>query len=436
MFEGAMRFWILPSLANPLLYVRDPVVVLIYVVAAQTRVVRSNGYIVVTFLLGVITALLAMILGDGRWDVTLIGLRTNFLHIPLIFVIGAVLNPKDLSRIARWTILIALPMAILVVYQFRSPFGSWINQGGMHTHYGTVRPAGTFSFAAGLSCYLSLLAAFLVQAVLRRYRLKFWQLVAGTLSLAMMLLVSGSRTAVAAVAVVLLIGAFASTRLKGGTGAIAGLLIVGLMAFGLISSTEFGEEGAVQLRQRFKDTSTEDTSVVGGLAKRLKSVTTGTLEWAMNDSILGHGIGSGTSAGGFLLTGERTMLGGEAEWGRVLFEMGTPLGLIFISLRIGLVIVCIRLSLRGFLSQAPGPMIMFGCAWLHLLCGQWGIPSLQGFAALSAGLCLASFRCERLLKLKVGRSTENMSNKAHSTGGNQGGTTMMPATADDSTTVS
>ena len=36
-FEGAFRKWIVPQLSSPLLLIRDPVVVLIYVLALRAR---------------------------------------------------------------------------------------------------------------------------------------------------------------------------------------------------------------------------------------------------------------------------------------------------------------------------------------------------------------------------------------------------------------
>src|SRR2546421_10268847 len=45
-FEGAFRKWIIPQLSGPLLIVRDPVVVAIYVLALRARLFPQNIYVV------------------------------------------------------------------------------------------------------------------------------------------------------------------------------------------------------------------------------------------------------------------------------------------------------------------------------------------------------------------------------------------------------
>src|SRR5947209_16684365 len=44
-FEGALRKWVVPQLSNPLLIVRDPVVLVIYFLAARARVFPWNRYV-------------------------------------------------------------------------------------------------------------------------------------------------------------------------------------------------------------------------------------------------------------------------------------------------------------------------------------------------------------------------------------------------------
>ena len=44
LFEGALRKWVLPQLSNPLLIIRDPVVLLIYLLAIRARVFPRNAW--------------------------------------------------------------------------------------------------------------------------------------------------------------------------------------------------------------------------------------------------------------------------------------------------------------------------------------------------------------------------------------------------------
>src|SRR6185503_15912113 len=44
MIEGALRKWVVPGLSNPLLVIRDPVLLLIYLMAIRAKVFPSNGF--------------------------------------------------------------------------------------------------------------------------------------------------------------------------------------------------------------------------------------------------------------------------------------------------------------------------------------------------------------------------------------------------------
>src|SRR3977135_3841358 len=44
--EGALRKWVLPQLSNPLLIIRDPVAILIYILALRAHCFPWNRYIV------------------------------------------------------------------------------------------------------------------------------------------------------------------------------------------------------------------------------------------------------------------------------------------------------------------------------------------------------------------------------------------------------
>src|SRR5262245_29565441 len=54
LFEGSLRKWVLPQLTNPLLIIRDPIVLLIYLLAIRARVFPRNAWV---FSLGVIALL-------------------------------------------------------------------------------------------------------------------------------------------------------------------------------------------------------------------------------------------------------------------------------------------------------------------------------------------------------------------------------------------
>ena len=151
LFEGALRKWIVPALDTPLLIIRDPLVLWIYLVAAQQGLAFRNVFFLPNLILAIVTGLLSTLFGEGTLAITLYGLRTDFLQIPLIFLIPQILDRDDVIAMGRFILFVALPMVVLVLVQFRSPPDSLVNKGAFHTHYGTVRPSGTFSFIPSAS---------------------------------------------------------------------------------------------------------------------------------------------------------------------------------------------------------------------------------------------------------------------------------------------
>src|SRR5262245_44489524 len=103
LFEGALRKWALPGLANPLLIVRDPVVILIYLVALGCGRFPRNLLVISTICLGIISAVASLVVqaqgGQGNIFITLYGLRTNFLHLPLIFLLPEIFTSADLKKL-------------------------------------------------------------------------------------------------------------------------------------------------------------------------------------------------------------------------------------------------------------------------------------------------------------------------------------------------
>ena len=47
--------------------------------------------------------------------------------LPLVFIIGRAFNLEDVKRIGYWTMVLAMPMAALMVLQFRSGPDSFLN---------------------------------------------------------------------------------------------------------------------------------------------------------------------------------------------------------------------------------------------------------------------------------------------------------------------
>ena len=151
------------------------------------------------------------------------------------------------------------------------------------------------------------------------------------------------------------------------------------------------KEGFNVLSTRFVDVaeSTDHSITVGLLARVIDGFTEGVFALG-RAPFLGYGLGIGTNAGAKFLTGRSIFLLAESEWTRIFLESGPVLGLAYViwrcaaAFRIG--VLCVRsVRLDNLL-----PLLLFSACFMQLLSGQFGQPTILGFAVFTTGLALAA----------------------------------------------
>jgi hypothetical protein len=404
-FEGALRKWI-PSLSAPLLIVRDPVVLLIYFQAARCRRFPINRPMLAYFALLVgfiLLGLLQIAFGVGGGPVVATyGIRTNFLHLPLIFLIPRVFDYAHVIKIGKWILLLSGPMTLLMAVQFLSPPGSWINAtaggGGeqIGTALGRIRPAGTFSFNTGAAHFYTLATAFVIFGFTGQTKLySRWLLWVGLFSLLAVLPISGSRSLVLGCALVFFAGiAFALLHPMRARGFLwIGAVILALAA--VLPLFSFFREGMLAFLARWDDANASAGGMQNGLGWRFLGgfIEPFTLLPGLN--MLGNGIGLGTNVGAMLSTGRLQFLLAEGEWARVVLEAGPLLGFLFLAYRVWVAGI---LATRSWFACKQGqllPWLIAGSACLSVLAETISPPMHLGFMVFGAGLCLAAVRSDQ-----------------------------------------
>jgi hypothetical protein len=392
LWEGALRKWFFPSLSTPLLIVRDPVVLLIYAIALAKGVFPFNRFILLIAGLGIISFCASLIVFD-RLSIIAYGLRTNFLHLPLIFVLPNVIRQKDVVRMGRWLLLLSLPISFLVIYQFISPSGAWINAaaggelgGQMVAGAGRVRPAGIFSFVTGMVSFLSVVSAFLLSGYLDQKRLPRWLCIAGIPALLLSLALSGSRSAVACVTIIVIAALLVCGRQFDRFSRVLTPALLTYITFLGFCYLPIFRAGMEVHEARFRT----GGGVQRGIIARYLGDLGESVEIAGQTPLLGRGLGIGTNAGAALLVGSRTFLLGESEWSRVVGESGPIIGYSYLMLRLA---ICLFIARRCWAAVARGqalPFLLIASNGLDLVSGQFGQPTTLGFAVLFSGLALAS----------------------------------------------
>jgi len=395
-FEGALRKWIVPSLDAPLLVIRDPVVMAIYFLALRHGLTfRNNPFFMPNLMLAVLTAGTATIFGMGNPIVTVYGLRTDYLQIPLIFLLPQIIDRDDVIAMGRFFMWAAIPIGILAVLQFRSSPESLLNKGAMGTHYGTVRPSGVFSFVSGLVNFFDLTFAFVLFGYIRSGTYKIWLLAAATVIMLLAAACSGSRACLVSMGLVAAIAIMCVLiRGRGGVGILVAAVLI-FAGFLVLSTLPVFQEGSEQLQRRFEDAGRFEGDTEGFVDRFFGGFLV-PFSYLPEIPFWGNGLGLGTNGASAMLHGDREFIGPESEWGRLLWECGMVLGSLLCLFRTLLFLV---IGWRAFTVIRRGnflPALIYSACGLVILNGQWGVPTTLGFAIFGGGLTLAA--CEEPLE--------------------------------------
>lgn len=392
--EGVLRKWVFPQFSDVLFLARDPLVIVIYLLAWHAGRLRWSANLLFLWLLAVL-ALVFAVAGDTPWPVVAFGLRTNFLHLPLIFVLGATLDRDDVRRYGVACLWLAIAVAVLMVVQFNSPRDALVNigAGGQESAQilgalDRVRPPGPFSFISGLVLFFNLAAAFVLAAWLHRAGVPRLLLLLATLACIVAVPVSISRSLLFALLVVGAFGLMAALRDTRRLPRYFAPLVVTLVVFVAAADSVYVEAFQTRWDESIaSDAGTFRSNVVG----RLTDDFTQPFRLALDAPLTGHGIGLGTIAGARLATGRNQFLLAETEWSRIVLELGPLLGFAFIGWRAWLAFALLRRSWWQFVADGdPLSWLLAGAAFLPVLNAQWGPATHLGFAVFTAGLSLAA----------------------------------------------
>jgi hypothetical protein len=398
--EGAFRKWWLPSLANPLLIARDPVLLVIYVLAFMSGVFPTNGWIMATAGLAFASAIASVLGGQDNMLVLAYGIRINYLHVPLIWVMGSVLNRRDVENLGTFFLLVAIPMTWVMALQFGAPMDARINRGVGDEEVGgqifgadgRIRPPGLFAFITGPQLFYPLCAAFFFDQLSVAKRLPWYLLIACGLAVAVALPISISRTVMIAtgiVAVAFVISLpFTSSK---AAALVKPILLFAVLAVALSQLPVF-KEGTRVFMMRWDQAAHEaEGAAWGSMLDRTVRSFTNTMYFVEQAPFFGHGIGVGSNVGARLMSGGLGFMLAEEEWGKVLLELGPLLGAAFILFRVALTIHLGVQSWRTLREDHNAlPLLIWSALAVAILQGQWAPPTVLGFAIIGGGLILGA----------------------------------------------
>lgn len=407
-FEGALRKWVLPGLATPLLLIRDPIALWIVLKSWYRGVMVANVYIVISVTVGIASIFTAILFGHGSFPVAIYGSRVWFLYFPLIFVIGSVFTYSDVLNLARKYMILSIPMTILIVIQFYSPQTAWVNRGvggseaggGFSGALDFFRPPGTFSFATGVGCFYAGLASFVFYYWLESKGINRNLLICSTICLIVAIPVSIIRGLFFQVLITLLFMLLAALRKPQNIRRIIVAIAAGAFLILILSQLSFFQTAIEAFTVRF--TTANETE--GGLEGVIGNRYLGGLFYAFikmaDQPFWGYGSGIGTNVGA-ILAGRQNfydVINGEVEWQRVIGELGGLFGTIIIGTRLALIFKMIMQSYKILIIGNSLPWMILPFCLLNLPQGQLGTPISLGFTTLMAGVLLASCNIQKKIK--------------------------------------
>jgi len=402
-FEGALRKWVLPGLASPLLVVRDPVAIWLIYLSWKRGLFPSTIYLQGMIVIGLISVYTAFFVGHGNIVVALYGGRIFLVHFPLIFIIGRVFDREDILKMGKVMLYISVPMAILISKQFYSPQSAWVNRGLANDLAGAgfagsgdfKRPPGTFSFMSGNVSFFGLLAPFLLYYWFNLKKINMWLLLAASGAMLIAIPFSISRALFFQFSLTIIFAVIASMKKPENFNKVLVALIAGLVGFVVLSQTKFFNTATGAFTDRFTSAETQEGGLVKGtIGNRFFGGMLGDLSKSFDQPFWGYGVGMGTNVGSVLLSGSRTFLIAEGEWGRQLGELGPLMGILVILLRVGLTIKLGMASLRKMVAGDLLPWLLFSFAIQNLPLGAWAQPTSLGFCMIIGGLLIASLKGE------------------------------------------
>lgn len=403
-FEGALRKWILPGLATPLLLVRDPVAMYILIKAIYYNIWKPNNYVIVMWLTTTFAFITALITGHGDIFIAVYGARITLIHFPLIFIIGHILNKEDVIKMGVVMLWLTIMMTILIAVQFYSPQSALVNRGiggdeagsGFSGAEGFFRVPGTFSFTNGLAAFYSLATAFIIYfwVNINEIRSSKKILILSTVALFAAVPLSISRTVFFSICISLVFLIAISTKKPKFITQIFAGIVVSAVLFVFFNNFSFFQTASSAFTERF----TSANKIEGGVESVFLDRFLGGMFSAITEgesSFFGLGLGLGTNAGSKLLTGSVTYLVSEGEWGRLIGEMGFVLGMIMIILRSIFVFDLTKKSWISAIRNNSMPWMLLSFGIIMIIQGLWAQPTALGFSVLAGGFIIASLKTKK-----------------------------------------
>ncbi len=377
--EGILRKWVIPGGAQKIFYfLRDPVILAIYI--HYLRHYRINPRWVKPFLIYAMFIAILALLQNIYWQrgilTPLLGIRFYTFYLPLPFIMAEVMTRAQLRQILLLLLWAAIPVALLVMFQFSQPSTAWINKGTsddgfVFTITGDIpRPYGPFTFTSGQTLFGAMMVAVCLACWERRrdLALPFWLVLSAGFATMVMVSLGGSRGGLISAGILMIF--YVAAGLTSPKLAVGARRIVTIVLAATLAIMTF----VVVFPQAYEAMSIRQTHAVrseGSTAGRALSTITDVTHAYDYTPFGGFGLGAGSNGARASNGNTNYSQLAESEWPRMVNEGGPIFGTLLLMLRqcfaLVLFLRCLRLNRKTGDGSA---MIMMGFAALELGIGQ------------------------------------------------------------------
>jgi hypothetical protein len=410
-FEGSIRKYVVPQYGTYVFFIRDPFLMLLYLMALQAKVFRKPTTVLVV---GMAFAALSIPLWFVQYMqypvdkgplLAVYGWRNYFAYIPLMFVVPRIFAERDLKVFAHHVALGMLINAPLMMAQFASPGGHWLNAGvaedtalqfkQLSVSSWHVRASGTFTGVIGPTHLTALAAAFTFASWARSSSKRLYSppvLYVTAVCICLSLAFAGSRGNILLVCGILAIGAMSSLLLRGGVQRTKMLVLPPSIAISFFTAYPIlFPEAFKTFAERWTGANVHE----GGSAEFgwISRFTGGILHpLGIYDEVPPTGFGLGLAGNAATILGVtidgRPLPYTEVDWARQLVDLGPVIGTAFVIFRVAVGIMLVTNAIRATRRLSdPLPMTLGAYSGLVIAQDQiTGNGTVCGFAWLVGGL--------------------------------------------------
>ena len=405
-FDGVLRKYIMPEYSRELLFIRDPIVMYLYIHALRHRLIAQSAFLstgIVLFVIAVVIVLVQLNYITIDPIFVVYGFRQYFSLLPLPFIMANVLRRADINRFIRMNLVISILMAPLMVLQVTLPPDSWINVGlGQKNVFEQVfygqfaRAAGFFTSAGGAAPFLHINGAIIIllwmtpKADRPCSDMLFWL---GMIAEIISISVSGNRFAIVGVVLIGITAMISPFLMPIGNAAglrgMTGPLVVGGLAL-TIAVFLFPDQFEA-IRERWSEAN-ENQGWFAIVDRAIDSAGE-FYHVLLRTSFFGDGLGIGTNAQ-MIASSDLSLLaaGVENDWSRHIVDLGSFGGILYIAYRVGLVGHLMMIGIVQARRFSDPTALMFFAAAGHLIFygTVTGQSTTNSFAWFFVGLILAA----------------------------------------------